>query len=233
MNYLKTVKICSLLLSTVVIVASCKKDKKEEEPTVAPYYYKLERVENFSSSVTGATTIYFNFANKKEVAASQAKTNDWDMAFGGLLASFVSGNNGADAVNYGTGGTAVGGALVIEKPFDEVTNIPASADFKTGKDLFGMDKEGARADGIGWYLYDETGLIRGDGSARKKHVVYAMPEKRTVVIRAANGDFVKVKMISCYKDAFTADKWFIDSTKMFYTFEYVIVPKGSTKFVIK
>jgi len=40
-------------------------------------------------------------------------------------------------------------------------------------------------------------------------------------------------MISCYKDAFTADKWFIDTPHMYFTFEYVIVPKGSKKFEIK
>ncbi|MNY71051.1 hypothetical protein D3C86_2093090 [compost metagenome] len=60
-----------------------------------------------------------------------------------------------------------------------------------------------------------------------------MPEKRTVIVRTANGDYAKIKMISGYKDAFTADKWFQTTPHMFYTFEYVVVPKGSTKFQIK
>jgi hypothetical protein len=82
-------------------------------------------------------------------------------------------------------------------------------------------------------LYDETGMIKGDGSALKKHVAYGMPEKRTLVIRTAKGDYAKIKMISLYKDAFTADKMFLNTPSAFFTFEYVVVPKGSTKFQIK
>ncbi len=221
-----------LFLMSVIALSSCRKDRKvvEEAPT---NYYKLRRVENFAPAVAGAKTAYFNFDTKAEVAAASEKTADWDLAFGGTNVSFMSGNNGSDAANYGSGNTTTGGVLVIEKPFDEVTAVPADAEFKTGKDIVGMDKEGAFSTSIGWYLYDFTGLVRGDGSARKKHVVYAMPEKRTVVIRTAKGDYAKIKMISCYKDALTADKWFQDVPFMFYTFEYVVVPKGSTKFVIK
>lgn len=228
----KTIKISSLLIITAGVLSSCKKDKETVEAE-STYYYKLQRVENFASATTGATTMYFNFETKKEVAASQVKTTEWDMAFGGMLTSFVSGNNSAEATNYGAGSTGVGGVAIVEKSFDQVTDVPAESEFKTGKDVFGTDKEGAAATGTGWYLYDMTGLIRGDGSARKKHVAYAMPEKRTLVIRTAKGDYAKVKMISIYKDAFTADKWFIDVPMPFFTFEYVVVPKGSTKFVIK
>lgn len=234
MNHLrpKTAKICSLLLLTAIMASSCKKDKEkvEEEST---FYYKLERIENFTPATTGATTIYFSFDTKKEVAATQVKTAEWDMAFGGMLTSFVSGNNGAESTNYGTGSTAVGAVAIIEKPFDQVTDVPADSEFKTGKDVFGTDKEGAAASGTGWYLYDMNGTIKGDGSALKKHVAYAMPEKRTLVIRTAKGDYVKIKMISLYKDAFTADKMFINTPMPFFTFEYVVVPKGSTKFIIK
>ncbi len=217
---------------TVGILSSCKKDKEPTEE-VANHYYKLERVENFVSATDKATTIYFNFETKKEVAATQVKTTEWDLAFGGMLTSFLSGNNSTDDANYGTGSHAIGGIAIIEKPFDQVTDVPAATEFKTGKNVFGLDKEGSRATETGWLLYDETGLIKGDGSARKKHVAYAMPEKRTLVIRTAKGDYAKIKMISIYKDAFTADKMFIDTPKPFFTFEYVVVPKGSTKFQIK
>lgn len=234
MNHLRprTAKICSLLLLTAIMASSCKKDKETVEAE-STFYYKLERIENFAPATTGATTIYFSFDTKKEIAATQVKTTEWDMAFGGMLTSFISGNNSAEATNYGAGSNAVGGVAIIEKPFDQVTDVPADSEFKTEKDVFGTDKEGAVASGTGWYLYDMTGLIRGDGSARKKHVAYAMPEKRTLVIRTAKGDYAKIKMISIYKDAFTADKWFIDVPMPFFTFEYVIVPKGSTKFQIK
>lgn len=217
---------------TAGALSSCKKDK---EPVVeeSKNYYKLERVENLAPAVTGTKNMYFNLETKNEVTAEQVKSTNWDLAFGGFSVSYMSGNNGTDPVNYGIGGGGKGGILVIEKPFDQVIDVPADADFKTGVNLFGMDKEGDRATETGWYLYDEKGTIKGDGSPRKQHVVYAMSDSRTVVVRTANGDYAKIKMISCYKDAFTADQWFIDSARMFYTFEYVVVPKGSTKFQIK
>ncbi|MFA4866852.1 MAG: HmuY family protein [Pedobacter sp.] len=234
MNYLnsKTIKIFSLLMLTAGVLSSCKKDKEpqQEEPT---HYYKLERIENFAPAVTGAKTFYFNFETKKEIAESQVKSADWDLAFGGTMTCMLSGNNGNDEANYGVGSTAKGGILILEKPFEEVNDVPADADFKTGKNLIGLDAEGVYGSGIGWCLYDSKGTIRGDGSADKQHVIYAMPEKRTVIIRTAKGDYAKIKMISGYKDAFTADKWFMNTPHMFYTFEYVVVPKGSTKFQIK
>jgi hypothetical protein len=228
----KTAKISSLLILSAGLLSSCKKDKDPvEEPS--DFYYKLERVENFTSAVEKAPAFYFSFNTKKEVAATQVKTTEWDMAFGGTLTCFISGNSGADAANYGVESNAVGGIAIVEKPFDQVTDIPAATEFKTGKNVFGLDKEGGRATETGWLLYDETGLIKGDGSALKKHVAYGMPEKRTLVIRTAKGDYAKIKMISLYKDAFTADKMFLNTPSAFFTFEYVVVPKGSTKFQIK
>lgn len=234
MNYLnsKSTKIFALLMLTAGVISSCKKDSAPtvEEPT---HYYKLVRIENFVPAIEGAKTFYFNFETSKEVVATQVKSTDWDLAFGGTMTCVLSGNNGADEANYGVGSDAKGGILVLEKAFDEVKDVPADADFKTGKNLIGLDKEGVYGNGIGWCLYDDKGTIRGDGSPEKQHVIYAMPEKRTVVVRTAKGDYAKIKMISGYKDAFTADKWFQTTPHMFYTFEYVIVPKGSTQFVIK
>ena len=228
----KTIKVSTLLMLTTGILSSCKKDKETlEEPS--DFYYKLERVENFTPATAGVKTFYFSFNTKKEVSDTQVQTTEWDMAFGGTLTCFISANNSADEGNYGLGSKAIGGIAIVEKPFDQVTDVPASAEFKTGKNVFGLDKEGGRSTDTGWLLYDETGLIKGDGSALKKHVAYAMPEKRTLVIRTAKGDYAKIKMISLYKDAFTADKMFLNTPMPFFTFEYVVVPKGSTKFQIK
>lgn len=228
----KTIKTSTLFLLSLGMLSSCKKDK-EDVAEASDFYYKLERVENFTSAIEKAPAFYFSFNTKKEVAATQGKTADWDMAFGGSLTCFISGNNGADAANYGVESTAVGGIAIVEKPFDQVTDIPAASEFKTGKNVFGLDKEGGRSTDTGWLLYDETGQIKGDGTALKKHVAYGMPEKRTLVIRTAKGDYAKVKMISLYKDAFTADKMFLNTPMPFFTFEYVVIPKGSTKFQIK
>jgi hypothetical protein len=77
-------------------------------PTV---YYIKHRVENLYAPIDDKnptvtpTVFFFNLITRKHVAAAFAKTTDWDLAFGGLYNSFLSGNNGQDINNYGTGVT--------------------------------------------------------------------------------------------------------------------------------
>lgn len=242
-----------LLLVGVVMFGACSKDNAtvEETPdTKDTVYYIKHRVENLYAPIDDKnptatpTVFFFNLTSHKHVDASFAKTTDWDVAFGSLYNSFLSGNNGQNVNNYGAGATGQGGICILKQPFDSVIAIPEASAFKTAKDLVGTDDAGAFGVGTGWYLYDFSGLVIGDGSYNKQHVAYALanPLKlpngtwslpRTVVVRTAKGDYAKLKMISCYKDAFTPDTWFRETPHMYFTFEYVIVPKGSTKFEIK
>lgn len=244
---------CFLFLTvTVIFLSSCSKDDPltETPDTTDTVYYKKHRVENLYAPVDDANpttppvVFFFNLYTRKHVAAEFAKTTGWDLAFGSLYNSFLSGNNGQDINNYGSGATGQGGICILKQHFNDVITIPDAASFKTAKDLVGTDASGAFGTGTGWYLYDFGGTIIGDGSYEKQHVAYALAEPlplangttslpRTVVVRTANGDFAKLRMISCYKDAFTPDKWLRDVPHMYFTFEYVLAPKGSTKFEIK
>ena len=221
---------------------SCSKDDNPAKPDPTPtdtLFFKLHRVENFyvqgndEEPTAPRPVIFFSLEQRKAVPESYARTNRWDLAFGSLYNSFLSGNNGQDAANYGAGSTGEGGICILQQSFETVTEVPDAALFKTGKDLIGTDDAGAFGQGTGWYLYDFNGKVKGDGSYDKQHVAYAMSTERTVIVRTAKGDFAKIKMISCYKDAFTPDKWFRNTPHMYFTFEYVIVPKGSKKFEIR
>lgn len=213
-------------------------------------YYKVQRVENLAAQTDDQnptvpkTEILFSLDYKKEQPATYAKTSLWDISLSGLYNSFLGGNNNSDIVNSGYQGPGKGGVTIVEKAFDDVTAIPADADFKTGKGLIGTDKNGNFSDDIGWYLYDFGGTTVGDGSDTKVHVAYALGSAlkladgstlaaRTVIVKTATGDYAKIKMISCYKDIFTPDQMLTNSPHMYFTFEYVIVPAGSTKFEIK
>jgi hypothetical protein len=237
-----------MLTAVSILLTACSKDNEvvpEKKPgTETPNpngtvpYYKLQRVENFlapvddSQPTTPPPVVFFSLANKEQVAAEFKTTARWDISFASLYNSFIGANNGKDEKNIGYGANGVGGILILKQPFEEVINVPAATEFSTSKS-YGTDDLGAFGEGTGWYLYDFAGTIRGDGSEQKKHVAYAMPESRTLVVRTASGDLAKIKMISCYKDAFTPDKWFKDTPHMYFTFEYVLIPKGSTKFEIK
>lgn len=229
-----------LLAITGVLFTACSK-KNDPAPTPAPdptpvapglvSFYKLTRVENLyapaddNNPAATLPPLYYSLENKIQITADFAKTASWDMVFTGTYNIFI-GSNGA------TDHKTEGGILILKQPFEQVTDVPSDDQFTTTKS-FGLDEAGNFGQGTGWALYDFNGTKMGDGSASKQHVVYALPATRTLIVRTAKGNYAKIKMISCYKDAFTADKWFIDTPHMYFTFEYVIVPKGSKKFEIK
>jgi hypothetical protein len=225
-------------MTGLFFTACSKNDNPTPTPTPDPPvqtgsvpFYKLQRVENLyapaddTNPAASLPPLYYSLENKGQITADFAKTASWDMVFTGTYNVFI-GSNGA------TDHKTEGGILILKQPFEQVTDVPADNLFTTTKS-FGLDEAGNFGQGTGWALYDFDGDKMGDGSAAKHHVVYALPATRTLVVRTAKGNYVKIKMISCYKDVFTADKWFIDTPHMYFTFEYVIVPKGSTKFEIK
>ncbi|MGN8068471.1 HmuY family protein [Mucilaginibacter sp. 22184] len=239
-KWLGVLTIAGMLFSSCSKSNNPEPDPKTDTPAASGSvpFYKLQRVENFSAPTddsaptTAPPVLYFSLENKAQAPADYQKTARWDLSFSNLYNSFIGANNGKDATNPGYTANGVGGILILKQAFETVTDVPADKDFSTSK-TFGTDDQGAFGEGTGWYLYDFGGNIRGDGSYNKQHVAYAMPESRTLVVRTATGNYAKIKMISCYKDVFTADKWFRDTPHMYFTFEYVIVPKGSTKFEIK
>ncbi|WP_293787857.1 HmuY family protein [uncultured Pedobacter sp.] len=240
-------KWASACLIIGLLFTSCKKEEvvspkpEKEQPTHTgggTPYYKLQRVENLTVETDDANptvppaAVLFSLETKAVIPLLYAKTNRWDICFNGLYNSFLSSNNGQSSVSLGAGSTGAGAIAITKTPFEALPDVPADATLSADKTI-GTDDEGDFGEGVGWYLYDFAGTKRGDGSYQKQHVAYAMPEKRTIVVRTAKGDYAKIKMISCYKDAFTADKWFRSTPHMYFTFEFVIVPNGSTKFEIK
>ncbi|WP_134091686.1 hypothetical protein [Olivibacter sp. XZL3] len=249
----------SLILLSLATACSDKHEDpspEEEIPTETGSkvpYYTLQRVENLAvetddeNPTEPKTAVLFSLTYKKEQPLNYAKTTFWDLSLTGLYNSFIGGNNAANSTNIGYQGPGRGGVAIVEEAFDDVVHIPADTVFKTGAGVFGTDINGAFGEGIGWYLYDFNGDLVSDGSENKKHVAYALGESisinaggtnkeipaRTILARTSTGDYAKIKMISCYKDAFTRDQMFRDTPHMFFTFEYVIVPAGSTKFEIR
>ncbi|WP_437919341.1 HmuY family protein [Sphingobacterium sp. LRF_L2] len=249
-----------MLIFIFGIMASCSKDdpiteteeeivEEEEETVDYGNFYKLIRVENFAAttednSTTAPPTIFYSLESNKDISSDYKKTRTWDLAFGGLYNSFLSANNGTHSSNNGYGTAAVGGILILEEAFDAVVDIPEDSQFKTGVDLFGTDINGDLGNGIGWYFYDFDGILVRDGAYDNAHVAYALADTltlangnkvkpRTLVIKTAKGNYAKLKMVSCYKDAFKQEEWFRNTPHMYFTFEYVMVPSGSSKFEVK
>lgn len=199
-------------------------------------FNKLTRVTNLQITKEDAQyagviqPFYYSLENNKQIDPAQAKTTDWDISFDGIFNSFLEGNSSIDKSNKGYRGGGAGGIMILPLPFDKVTDIPKDSEFKTKGRAVGSDDAGAFGEGVGWYLYDYGGTIKGGGNIDKKHVAYALPETRTVILRTARGNYAKIKIISCYKDVLTPDQMFKDTPKMFLTFDFILLPKGSTKF---
>ena len=225
------------------------KDPDKEEPVPEEpgeeeeeLFYQLIRIENLATEGSADAdanptaprqAFFFSLEDSTFVPDLYQKTNRWDLAFGNLYNSFLSGNNGDDKNNHGYGANGIGGICILEQNFEEVTAIPPPEQFKTIRDVIGTDDSGDFGAGTGWYLYDFGGTIMGDSSYQKQHVAYALQDTRTVIVRTAKGNFAKIRMISCYKDAFTPEEWFRDTPHMYFTFEYVLVPASSTEFEIR
>ncbi|WP_281233184.1 HmuY family protein [Flavobacterium gelatinilyticum] len=252
--------ILTVFLFTTLLTACSSDDSKADDnqdpgdPDIEipanPLFYKLTSVKNYQGSTSDdnptapSATLYYSLEENKAMDGSYKKTRKWDLAFGGLYASFLSGNNGSNSQNNGYQASGVGGITIVAKPFEEVIDIPADSQFKTGIDVVGTDDAGSFGSGTGWYLYDFGGDVVGDGSPEKAHVAYALGASlttkngtvipaRTVIVKTANGNYAKIKMRSVYKDVYDPAQWFKDTPHMYYSFDYVLVPAGSTKFEIK
>lgn len=234
-------------------VVSCSKDDDGpiDDGKDNENYYKLIRVENLpiAPADEGSEPNDFGFylyslSENKTIPQGEVSSAKWDIAFGGTSTSFLSGNNGAEEYNYGAGSGAIGGIAIIEEAFDEVGRVPADIVFKKGGDVIGTDDAGFFGQGMGWYLYDFHGDIVREGAEEDGHVSYALSEPltlgdgtvinpRTVIVKTANGDYAKIKMISCYKDLFSQEEWKKGEPIMYATFEYVLIPGDSNTFEIR
>lgn len=137
--------------------------------------------------------IYFSLATGKEVPATDAKTKNWDIAF----------SKTTIATNSGTSGPGEGGAIVLEKPFDQVSEAPKDG-YKTDGDA-GFAIPGGS--GNSWYKYDMS-----------VHAILPIPG-RTLLVKTANGKLAKVEIVSYYKGA-PEDVPTEESS--YYTFRYTI-----------
>lgn len=220
-------------------------EEEEQDEDSDDLFYQLIRIENLATNgsidpdiepTASRPTIYFSLEDSTVRDNLYLKTNQWDISFGSIYNSFIGANNGDNPDNLGFGANGIGGIMILEENFDNVIEVPSDDEFLTGRAVIGTDSQGAFGDiglGVGWYLYDFGGTVMGDGSYNKMHVAYALQDTRTIVVRTARGNYAKVRMISCYQDAFTPEEWFRDTPHMYFTFEYVMVPAGSTSFEIR
>ncbi|MGA6118100.1 HmuY family protein [Sphingobacterium anhuiense] len=237
-NLLKFIAIFVFL----TLLGACSKSDPKIEPEPNPeisegMFNRLITVKNFGEELpagslptTAQSSIYYSLEQNKAITPDYRLTARWDISFAGIYRSFINCNNSSNG--DGIGGPGKGGIFLVKKKFEDVVDIPSDAEFRRGEKPYGTDDSGAFGEGLGWYLYDFGGDIKGGGAENKKHVCYPI-EEHTLVVRTANGNYAKIKIQSIYKDLLNPKDWYRTSPTPFFTFQYVLAKAGSTKFEIK
>jgi hypothetical protein len=130
--------------------------------------------------------LYFSFTtnSKVEITEDTKKTLAWDLAFTGPYNSEVYINAGGYQYNPGYGGPGKGAVIIVDKPYDLVTEAPADADFDAS-DIYKIGWDAGN--GKGWFFYSLDNHI-------------CVPVKnRTFVLRTGDGKYAKLELINIYK----------------------------------
>jgi hypothetical protein len=75
---------------------------------------EIHVIKDFSAITEPNTYHYFSLITGSEVPAADANTTKWDLAFSGTTI----------LTNGGASGSGQGGAIIVEKPFDTITETP-------------------------------------------------------------------------------------------------------------
>jgi hypothetical protein len=189
----------AILINPIKVESSFEKRNATELSILENQALKAEIhvIKDFSAVTQPNTYHYFSLTTGAEVASAEAKSTKWDLAFSGTTI----------LTNGGTSGAGQGGALVVEKPFDTITEAPKEG-YKTDG---GSGNAIAGGSGNSWYKYDMS-----------VHAILPIVG-RTIIIKTAEGKFAKVEFISYYKGA--PEDVPTEESK-YYTFRYVLADEN-------
>lgn len=138
-------------------------------------------------------TFLYSLSTKKQTwlnnaadSATYMKTNDWDIAFTDIYNSIVYVNRGDMAKSPGYGGNGQGAIISVDRPYDEVDAVPATANFDNNQGFVGW-QGWPQTYNYGWYNYSLTTHL-------------AVPIKgRTFILKTATGKYAKLELINVYQ----------------------------------
>lgn len=181
-------------ISKTSVGNDCEAHSEINSSVVTP---EIRVIKDFNAAAKPNTYHYFSLIVGTEILSEDAKTTKWDLAFSGTTI----------LVNGGTSGSGKGAALVLEKPFDTVTEAPKDG-YKTDE---GSGNAIASGSGNSWYKYDMN-----------VHAILPITG-RTIIVKTAEGKFAKIEFISYYKGA--PEDVPTEESK-YYTFRYVLADEN-------
>lgn len=193
-----------LLVASALLFMSCKESTTPtNNNTTNPTSVK---VTNFSADTSGQTFKLFSFKNNAVVPVSDSATTNWDIGF---KSTTIIVNSGV----RGPGQAAI--QLLLGTDFTTLKAAP-DAGYKT-EDSYTTYAIVASNTASKWYNYNPD-----------THIISPVPGS-VIVMKTADGKYVKMRIISYYKDnPATPDD---NSIPRNFTFEFVYQPDGSKTFI--
>ncbi|PWV50794.1 HmuY family protein [Chitinophaga sp. S165] len=202
--------------------------------------------------------MFFSLERFSSIGIGYRSTERWDIAFSGMFRTTISGNNGTKS-GFGYGTSAIGGIVVLDAAFDDVTEIPDDSQFKYPGQT-GLDDQGAFGSPLGHVVYTFGGnFLRPDKMkdidnpdpaaqaevVKYQHMMYCLSQvtvdtfknvrqlrPRTIIIKTAKGNYAKMETQSMYQGILDPMEMRRDKNiKMpVYSFRYVLAKADERRF---
>lgn len=231
-------QITLVLVAAICLLASCGKvydhngfDWEPDTPPSDSVYNREIQVLDLGNMnlpvghkpLDASDAMYFSLEKFSSVNIGYKTSNRWDIAWGGFFS--ITSNNGGHA-GYGYGSSAVGGILLLDSAYSEVTSVPNDNEFIVPGN-YGLDNYAGS--GPGFIIYTGFGnpfhpdMVEWaygtdpDNSYIGNlylHMIYFLSEDlakaypgsnggyvvkpKTLLIRTANGNYAKLEMQSYY-----------------------------------
>ena len=206
---MKKLIIWNLALFSSALMFSCSDsdDPQPEENLEAVLVENLhapaDQMDRETGEIIGQSSYqYFSFEENELVPSVDG---NWDIGFKGL--SII--------VNSGISGEGNAEAAIVQGVFEQYNTIPESVELKTDTPAGLAIPSGS---GNGWYNYNMT-----------THLVSPQPGN-ILILKTNGGKYVKMEILSYYKDNPPMNEVNLTTPSAYYTFQYVLQPDGSKTF---
>jgi HmuY protein len=197
-----------LIIIQTILIFSCKKDSTGG--SAAPIAKTITNlaadpgtgVNPQTGQPIGTTERFtlFNFSNGVIVSNTDSASNKWDIGFKGTTIIF----------NSGTSGQGNAGVILKDGVLDDITTAPTTGYLTDNASGYAIPV----GSGKGWYTYDGAAMVIHPTAGK------------ILIVRTADNKYVKMEIISYYKDA-PANPTFMIPARYF-TFRYFYQGDGST-----